>query len=81
MSISARPFSNNYAKKSGVDIDFVLDKNWAYEVKITPSSSDLKKLQEMAAYLDLEGFTIVSKNYTDLENCGYGFMLEKQRRV
>lgn len=69
---------NYYAKKSGVEIDFILEKEWAYEVKIMPQSSDLKKLQEMTASLDLEGFTIVSKNHTDLESCKYGFMIEKQ---
>lgn len=69
---------NYYAKKSGVEIDFILDKKWAFEVKSMPQPSDLKKLQEMTASLDLEGFTIVSRNYTDLESCGYGFMIEKQ---
>lgn len=67
---------NYYAKKSGVEIDFILDKKWAYEVKIMPQPQDSKRLQEMTASLDLEGFTIFSKTYTDLENSGYGFMLE-----
>ncbi|MGA1796368.1 MAG: ATP-binding protein [bacterium] len=67
---------NYYAKKSGLEIDFIVDKKWAYEVKTMPQPSDLKKLNEMATSLNLEGSKIVSKNYTHLENCTYGFMVE-----
>jgi len=69
---------NYYAKKSGVEIDFIVDKKRAYEVKTLPQPSDLKKLQEMAASVGLEGSMMVSKNYTELENCTYGFMLEME---
>jgi len=64
-----------YQRKSGREIDFILDKKRAYEVKLNPQESDLRKLKGIAKELNLESFTIVSKNYSELENIKYGFML------
>lgn len=66
---------NYYQKKSGTEIDFIVDKSQAYEVKVSPQESDVKRLRSMAMDLKLEGFKVVSKNYSDLENVIYGFML------
>jgi len=66
---------NYYQKKSGVEIDFILDKKYAYEVKISPSIQDIKRLQELSQELHLKGFTVVSRKYVKLENVTYGFML------
>ena len=66
---------NYYQKKNGREIDFILDQKQAYEVKITPQASDMKKLQELATELDLTDYAMISKNYTELENGTYGFML------
>jgi predicted AAA+ superfamily ATPase len=66
---------NYYQKKNGREIDFILDQKQAYEVKITPQASDMKKLQELATELDLTDYAVISKNYTELENGTYGFML------
>ncbi|KPJ69325.1 MAG: hypothetical protein AMJ45_00620 [Syntrophobacter sp. DG_60] len=66
---------NYYQRKSGTEIDFILDKKEAYEVKLNPQEADLKKLKEMVVELDLEEFKMVSKNYSKLENIVYGFML------
>ncbi|MFZ5995267.1 MAG: ATP-binding protein [Thermodesulfobacteriota bacterium] len=66
---------NYYQKKGGTEIDFIVDKSQAYEVKVSPQASDVKRLRAMATELKLKGFKIVSKNYSDLENVIYGFML------
>lgn len=66
---------NYYRKKGGTEIDFIVDKSQAYEVKVSPQESDIKRLRSMAMDLKLEGFKVVSKNYSDLENVIYGFML------
>lgn len=66
---------NYYQRKSGVEIDFILDKKEAYEVKLNPRESDVKRLKSMAMELNLEKFKIISKNYNDLEYIVYGFLL------
>lgn len=66
---------NYYQKKGGTEIDFIVDKSQAYEVKVSPQESDVKRLRSMAMDLKLEGFKVISKNYSDLENVIYGFML------
>lgn len=66
---------NYYQKKGGTEIDFIVDKSQAYEVKVSPQESDVKRLRSMAMDLKLKGFKVVSKNYSDLENVIYGFML------
>jgi predicted AAA+ superfamily ATPase len=64
-----------YRKKTGVEIDFILNKEQAYEVKTNPYSSDLKKLSGLSQELNLGQYKIVSKNYCNLGNTVYGFML------
>lgn len=66
---------NYYQKKSGVEIDFILNKKYAYEVKITPDKQDIKKLDVLTKELKLKDYKIVSKKYSRLENVIYGFML------
>ena len=64
-----------YQKKTGVEIDFILNKEKAYEVKTNPYQSDLKKLSGLAQELNVREFKIVSKNFSDMENILYGFMI------
>ena len=66
---------NYYQRKSGVEIDFILNKKRAFEVKVTPTEKELKKLKELSQKLGLEEFKMVSKNYAPLENTIYGFMI------
>jgi len=66
---------NYYQKKSGVEIDFILNKKTALEVKINPQKMDLKKLRKISQEIGLKKFKIISKNYSYLENICYGFML------
>lgn len=66
---------NYYQMKKGIEIDFILDRKWAYEVKLTPQLSDAKKLKKAADELGLEEFRIVAKNYSEIGNVTYGFMI------
>jgi predicted AAA+ superfamily ATPase len=66
---------NYYQRKSGVEIDFILDKKIAYEVKISPRDAAVRKLEELSKELGLEDYRMVSKNHSELEHVIYGFML------
>jgi len=66
---------NYFQKKRGSEIDFILNKEIAYEVKTTPHLSDVKKLERVSNELNLKSFHIVSKNYAEHENVIYGFMV------
>jgi len=64
-----------YQKKTGVEIDFILNKELAYEIKLKPYESDLKRLKTIASELDLKEYRLISKEYCQLENTIFGFQL------
>lgn len=66
---------NYYQKKSGVEIDFILNKKIACEVKIKPYEQDMKKLKALAKELKLKSYKIISRKYSDMKNVDYGFNL------
>jgi predicted AAA+ superfamily ATPase len=67
---------NYYQRKGGAEIDFILDKKEAFEVKMSPQEQDIRKLREMVSDLNLEAYTVVSKNFCrEAENVIYGFMV------
>ncbi len=66
---------NYYQKKSGVEIDFITDKKYAYEVKIKAYEQDIKKLTALSKELKLKDYRIISRKYSPLEHVRYGFML------
>lgn len=66
---------NYYQKKSGVEIDFVLDKKVAYEVKIKAYEQDMTRLRNLSTELKLKDYKIVSQKYSELANIEYGFSL------
>ena len=66
---------NYYRKKTGVEIDFILNKEEAYGVKTNPYPSDLKKLTSLSQALNIGEHKIISKNFSELGNIMYGFML------
>ncbi|KPJ48357.1 hypothetical protein AMJ40_07640 [candidate division TA06 bacterium DG_26] len=66
---------NYYQRKSGVEIDFILNGEKAYEVKVNPTQPEVRRLKSLAQELGLKEFKIVSKNYCSLENAIYGFMV------
>ncbi|MEK7598438.1 MAG: ATP-binding protein [Patescibacteria group bacterium] len=66
---------NYYQKKSGVEIDFILDKKFAFEVKSRAYEQDMKRLSLLAKELKLKGYKIISRKYSNLRNVDYGFNL------
>ncbi|NIM91181.1 MAG: AAA family ATPase [Candidatus Aminicenantes bacterium] len=66
---------NYFQKKRGSEIDFILNKEIAYEVKATPHLPDVKKLERVSSELNLRKFQVVSKSYVVHDNIIYGFML------
>jgi len=51
-----------YAKRSGQEIDFIIDEKQAVEVKETPTKYDLKVLKKRAMSIGLEQYYIIGKN-------------------
>ncbi len=66
---------NYYQKKSGIEIDFILAKAYAYEVKLTPQPIDLRRLKKTSLELGLKEAKIIAKKYCRLEDTIFGFML------
>ncbi|MDY0082470.1 MAG: ATP-binding protein [Ignavibacteriaceae bacterium] len=57
-----------YNKRNITEIDFVLNKEIALEVKLKASVSDLNKLAKNATGLGIKEYYLVSKNFTDTQN-------------
>ncbi|MEQ1553760.1 MAG: ATP-binding protein [Ferruginibacter sp.] len=53
---------NYYEKSSGTEIDFILDKRTAIEVKETPSSFDVKTVEKRAKPLELENNFVIGRS-------------------
>ncbi len=64
-----------YQRKSGAEIDFILNKEKAFEVKISPQGPALRKLKILSEELGLKDWWMISKNFTELDHTLYGFML------
>lgn len=56
-----------YNKRSISEIDFILNKETAFEVKLKSSFGDLKKLEKNVKELGLSDFYIISKNFSETE--------------
>lgn len=65
---------NYYQRKSGVEIDFILNKQMAWEVKTKADSNDATRLQRLVKELKLDKGKVVSFEYVDNETI-YGFQL------
>ncbi len=56
-----------YNKRSISEIDFILNKEISFEVKLKSSISDLKKLEKNTADLGLTDYYLVSKSFSETE--------------
>lgn len=56
-----------YNKRSVSEIDFILDKEISFEVKLKASVSDLKKLKKNSDELGLKNYFLVSKSFSETE--------------
>jgi len=54
-----------YSKRNTAEIDFILNKEVAFEVKLTGTQSDLQKLQQLADELKIDKYYVLSKNPTE----------------
>ena len=64
-----------YRKKSGAEIDFILDKKTAFEVKIRGSKYDLSKLKGLSQTLNLQEYFLITQKYSSLKQARPGFSL------
>ena len=64
---------NYYQRKTGAEIDFILNKKESYEVKISPTRADISKLAKISKAININFFKMVSLNYSKLRNIVYGF--------
>lgn len=65
---------NYYQRKGGVEIDFILNKQIAYEVKTKATVFDKSRLQRLVKQLKLKEANLVSFEYSDIKTL-YGFQL------
>lgn len=65
-----------YRKKSRAEIDFILNKETAFEVKVKAVKTDETKLQRLARELNLENAFLVSQDYSPLNTVLPGFSLK-----
>lgn len=56
-----------YAKKTGVEIDFIFDSNIAVEVKETPTNSDLRRLAILAATLGINKSYLIGRSFASIK--------------
>lgn len=67
---------NYYQLKTGQEIDFLIDKKMAFEVKETAQAIDYKKLMNLAKNINIEkGFVIGKNTGKEFENFVWGGMI------
>jgi len=64
-----------YNKRNKSEIDFILNKEIAFEVKLKSSLADLKKLEKNAGTMDLRTYYLVSKSFTDTDKTVFPMFL------
>lgn len=66
---------NYYLRKDGNEIDFIVNRKKAFEVKSSPQKTDLSRLRRLTRLLGIRQFQIVSGVFTKLDRTTYGFLL------
>jgi hypothetical protein len=67
---------NFYRKRTGAEIDFIINKKEAFEVKSTATEKDIKKLKRILKFLKISKGQVVSKNFIkEQEGVIYGEFL------
>ncbi|MBN2103821.1 ATP-binding protein [bacterium] len=59
---------NYYQKRSGAEIDFILDQKTAFEVKMNASESRINRLKKISESLGLTSNYLISQKFSDFEN-------------
>jgi predicted AAA+ superfamily ATPase len=65
---------NYYQRKSGVEIDFILNEHEGYEIKTTANTHDVSQLEQLTRDIQIPKNYIVSYNYVDFPVL-YGFQV------
>ena len=68
-----------YERKTGPEIDFILDGRAGFEAKLTPRETDARRLEKTARQIGLESWTLVSKRRAPAGFSGhltYAFLLD-----
>lgn len=68
-------FINYYQRKSGTEVDFVLDQKVAIEVKETGEERDYEKLKRICKAIGLKKYFLISKNLTKASHVIYASQL------
>lgn len=64
-----------YQRKNGAEIDFVVNNQNAYEVKIHPEKEDFQKAQSLAKDINIDRVNLISREYVSLQDVLYLYNL------
>jgi uncharacterized protein len=64
-----------YQLKTGQEIDFIIDKKIAFEVKETASEIDYRRMMRLAKNVNIEKGFVLGKNSTNFDNYVWGGMI------
>jgi len=74
-NINIGAFINYYQKKNGGEIDFILNKEWALEVKRSANFNDLKKLKKITQEIKIIKYNLISYQYNSVSKVLFGLQL------
>jgi len=57
---------NYYERYKGPEVDFILNKNVAFEIKIKGDPHDLKRLKRISGSLKIKEYYLIVKEYSEL---------------
>jgi len=57
-----------YNRRNSAEIDFILNNETAFEVKLKADMSDLNKLKKLAEGIQISKYFVISKKYVELDN-------------
>ncbi|MCM2358672.1 MAG: ATP-binding protein [Geobacteraceae bacterium] len=75
LALRQRGQTGYFRKKSGVEIDFVVDGKTAFEIKQKADAKDVSRLRQLATELGLPEYRVVSRKWCEVENVIYGYQL------
>jgi uncharacterized protein len=64
-----------YNKRNKSEIDFIVNKEIAFEVKQKAVETDLKKLQNLSKEIGIEKHYLISNTFSEIENTIYPWFL------
>jgi len=64
-----------YQRKNGAEIDFILDQQQAYEVKLHPEKGDMNKLNALGKDIGITKMNIVGRDYAPIQDVIYLYNL------